>query len=187
MSHSPGKVSSRRIYTGRVVSLDLDRVRFPNGDEAEMELFRHPGAAAVVPILSDASEANPEVLLIRQYRYAADGYLYEIPAGRLDRNEPPERCARRELREETGYDANVVQPMASIYMTPGFTDERIHFFRAEGLSEGAHAREADEFIELHRVRLSRALGMVRSGEIQDAKTVIGLLLLDGQYGKPPCE
>src|SRR5256885_8063383 len=101
----PGRVESRRVYTGKVVSLDVDTVRFPDGSTGELEMIRHPGASAVVPFLSDPMSADPQVLLIRQYRYAADGYLYEIPAGRLNRGEDPRNCAARELKEETGCTA----------------------------------------------------------------------------------
>jgi ADP-ribose pyrophosphatase len=137
-------------------------------------MIRHSGASAVVPLLATAG-AEPEVLLIRQYRYAADGYLYEIPAGRLDAGELPEACAHRELQEETGYRASRMTPLFTMYTTPGFTDERIHLFVAEGLTAGAWAREADEFLELVPTPLSRALAMVGEGVIQDAKTALALL------------
>lgn len=174
MSAEPGKVSGTRVYTGRVVSLDVDTVRFPDGSEGALEMIRHSGASAVVPLLATAG-AEPEVLLIRQYRYAADGYLYEIPAGRLDAGELPEACAHRELQEETGYRASRMTPLFTMYTTPGFTDERIHLFVAEGLTAGAWAREADEFLELVPTPLSRALAMVGEGVIQDAKTALALL------------
>ena len=95
------RIGSRRAYAGRIISLDVDRVRFPDGSEGELEMIRHPGASAVVPFVSDPEGEDPQILLIRQYRYAADDYLYEIPAGRLDPGEEPSDCARRELREET--------------------------------------------------------------------------------------
>jgi ADP-ribose pyrophosphatase len=174
----PGKLSSTRLHTGRVISLDLDEVRFPDGSVGSMEMVRHPGASAVVPLLNPEAD-DPDVLLIRQYRYAADGYLYEIPAGRLDPGESPDACARRELAEETGYRATQVDHMFTMFTTPGFTDEKIHLFLATGLTEGDSAREADEFLELVPTRLSRALSMIEKGEIQDAKTALALLYAAG--------
>jgi predicted NUDIX family NTP pyrophosphohydrolase len=102
----PGRIKSKRVYTGKIISLDVDTVRFPDGSVGELEMIRHPGASAVVPFLSDPHGEDPQVLLIRQYRYAADGYLYEIPAGRLDQGENPRDCAVRELKEETGCAAS---------------------------------------------------------------------------------
>ncbi|MEJ7809276.1 MAG: NUDIX hydrolase [Gemmatimonadaceae bacterium] len=174
-----GKVGGTRVYTGKVVHLDLDQVRFPNGELGELEMFRHPGASAVVPFLSDPEGADPEILLIRQYRYAADGYLYEIPAGRLDPGEPPLDCARRELQEETGCTAERVQHMYTFFPTPGFCDERIHLFMATGLTRGDVAREADEFMEVETRPLSDALAMIERGEIADGKTALGLLFAAG--------
>src|SRR5687768_8406596 len=151
-----GKISSRRVYTGRVVSLDVDQVRFPDGTIGELEMIRHSGASAVVPLL-DSSKPDPDVVLIRQYRYAADRYLYEIPAGRLDPGESPEDCAKRELREETGYSARLLPSLTTIYTTPGFTDELIHIFVAEDLTHGVASREPDEFMEVYPIPLSRAV------------------------------
>ena len=176
--HTPGKVGGERVYHGRIISVDLDEVRFPNGSVGELEMIRHPGASAVVPLLGDPGE-DPEVLLIRQYRYAADGYLYEIPAGRLDPGESPERCALRELQEETGYSAARVEHLFTMFTTPGFTDEKIHLFVATGLVAGEAQREADEFLDLVPTRLSRALSMIEQGEIQDAKTALALLYAAG--------
>jgi ADP-ribose pyrophosphatase len=179
MSEQPGQLSTRRAYTGRIISLDVDTVRFPDGSSGELEMVRHPGASAVVPFLSDPGGDDPQVLLIRQYRYAADGYLYEVPAGRLDPGESPADCANRELREETGYTADRVEHLFTMFTTPGFTDEKIHLFLATGLTLGESAREADEFLELVPTRLSRALSMVEQGEIQDAKTALALLYAAG--------
>jgi ADP-ribose pyrophosphatase len=175
----PGQVSSHRVHTGKIVHLDLDTVRFPDGSTGELEMFRHPGASAVVPFLSDPAGADPEVLLIRQYRYASGGYLYEIPAGRLDPGEDPADCARRELQEETGCTAHQVERLTTIFTTPGFCDEQIHLFMAVGLTRGEHAREKDEFLEVETLPLSRALAMVERGEIRDSKTVVGLLYAAG--------
>jgi ADP-ribose pyrophosphatase len=174
------KVSSRRVYTGRVISLDVDEVRFPDGSIGQLEMIRHSGASAVVPLI-DAAKVDPEVVLIRQYRYAANGYLYEIPAGRLNPDESAEQCADRELREETGYSAGRLRQLTTIYTTPGFTDERIHLFVAEDLSNGVATPEADEFMELHQIPLSQAIAMVHSGEIVDSKTAIGLLLAHASH------
>lgn len=173
------RIASRRVYDGRVIDLDVDTVRFPNGTVGELEMIRHPGASAVVPFLSDPAGDDPEILLIRQYRYAAEQYLYEVPAGRLDPGEEPAACARRELREETGCEAERVEHLITIFTTPGFTDERIHLFMAVGLTRGEDAREADEFIEVETLSLSRALGLVEQGVIQDAKTALALLYAAG--------
>ncbi len=174
-----GKVSGRRAYSGRIINLDVDTVRFPDGSTGELEMIRHSGASAVVPFVGDPSGADPQLLLIRQYRYAADGYLYEIPAGRLEPGEDPAECARRELQEETGCRAQRVERLFTMYTTPGFTDEKIHLFVAIGLTMGETGREADEFMTVETVTLSHALEMVRAGEIQDAKTALGLLYAAG--------
>ena len=173
-----GKIGGSRVYHGRIISVDLDEVRFPDGSTGTLEMIRHPGASAVVPLLGDPGD-DPEVLLIRQYRYAADQFLYEIPAGRLDPGETPADCARRELQEETGFTAERVEHVFTMYTTPGFTDEKIHLFVATGLVAGQAHREADEFMELVPTRLSRALSMVEQGEIQDAKTALALLYAAG--------
>ncbi|HEX6644758.1 MAG TPA: NUDIX hydrolase [Gemmatimonadales bacterium] len=168
-------LSTERLYEGRIVNLHLDEVRFPDGSTGRLEMLRHPGAAAVVPFLDDPAAADPRIVLIRQFRHAADGELWEIPAGRLDPGEAPERCALRELREETGYSAERIRPLVGILTTPGFTDECIHLFAAWELRPGEHAREADEFVEVHEVRWSEAVELVRTGRISDAKTLVALL------------
>lgn len=178
MSYEP-RLSSQRVYTGRVINLDVDRVRFPDGTEGDLEMIRHPGASAVIPFLTDPQGADPQILLIRQYRYAAEGYMYEIPAGRLDPGEEPEQCALRELLEETGCAAQDVHFLTTIHTTPGFTDERIHLFMATGLTRGASQPEQDEFIEIHTRSLSDALGMIERGEIHDAKSTVALLYVAG--------
>jgi ADP-ribose pyrophosphatase len=175
----PGQIESRRVYTGKVISLDLDTVRFPDGSVGELEMIRHPGASAVVPFLSDPRGEDPQVLMIRQYRYASDGYLYEIPAGRLNPGEDPRDCAARELKEETGCTAEQLEHLLTMYTTPGFTDEKIHLFMATGLVTGETKHEADEFLELHPMLLSRALEMIEAGEIQDSKTALSLLFAAG--------
>jgi len=176
---TPGKIDSKRAYTGKVISLDVDTVRFPDGSTGELEMIRHPGASAVVPFLSDPVGENPQVLLIRQYRYASDSYLYEIPAGLRNTGEAPRDCAARELKEETGCTADKLEHLLSFYTTPGFTDEKIHLFMATGLVAGETKHEADEFLDLQPMLLSRALEMVEAGEIVDAKTALGLMYAAG--------
>ena len=175
-SEDPGLISSTPVHHGRVVDLSVDTVRFPDGTTGELEMIRHSGAAAVLPVLDHAGP-DPEILLIRQYRYAAGGYLLEVPAGRPDRaGEDWEVCARRELEEETGLIAGRLRRLTSILTTPGFTDERIHLFLAHDLRPGATAHDRDEFIEVVRLPFSHALEMVVAGEIDDAKTVCTLLI-----------
>jgi ADP-ribose pyrophosphatase len=170
-------VSSKRLYSGRIVNLDLDTVRFPDDSIGQLEILRHPGAAAVVPFLDPPGGADPRAVLIRQFRHAADGYIWEVPAGRLDGGESPESCAERELEEETGMRARRLERLTTIYTTPGFTDERIHLFLADGLEPGAEHREADEFMELHTLRWSQVLEMIERGEIVDGKTLVSLLFV----------
>lgn len=171
-------VSSRRVHSGKVLDLDIDTVRFPDGSTGALEMIRHPGASAVLPFLDDPAAPDPQVVLIRQFRHAADGVLWEIPAGRLDPGESPEQCAHRELREETGFSAARVEPLVTIYTTPGFTDERIHLFMATGLSEGEHAREADEFVEIRPTPWTTVLDLARRGDIGDGKSLSSILYVE---------
>jgi ADP-ribose pyrophosphatase len=180
-SERVGQVATRREYTGRVINLDIDQVRFPNGKVGELELIRHSGASAVLPFLGDPAGEDPTILLIRQYRYAADGFIYEIPAGRLEPGEPPEQCAVRELREETGCTAAKIEHLYTMYTTPGFTDERIHLFVATGLERGESALEQDEFVEVVPTTMSAALRLIKDGTINDAKTALSILYVAGFY------
>ena len=171
-----GRLSSRVVHDGRVVHLSVDRVRFPDGSKGDLELIRHPGAAAVVPFVDPPGSPDPAILLLRQYRYASGGDLYEIPAGLPQgADEAWAECALRELAEETGYTAGRIDYLTRIFTTPGFTNEVIHLFLATGLSEGDAARDPDEFITVEVFPFSRALEMVRTGEIVDCKTVAALL------------
>jgi len=168
---------SKLIHQGRIIRLEDHTVEFPDGTVGHLDVVRHPGAAAVVPMLDDPAAADPRILLLRQFRHAAGGWLWEIPAGRLDpgEREHPERCARRELEEETGYTATSLTRLLSIVTTPGFSDEVIHLYLATGLTPGEHRREADEFMELHEVRLSKVRKMIQDNEITDGKTLAALL------------
>ena len=176
---SSAQLSTRRAYAGRIFNVDLDTVRFPNGSTGELEMIRHPGAAAVLPFLSDPGGHDPQLMLLKQYRYAAGDFLYEIPAGRLDPGEKPLDCARRELKEETGCEADRIEHLYTFYTTPGFIDERIHAFMAVGLVRGKSHTETDEFITVETMTLSHALGLIQKGEIQDAKTALTILYAAG--------
>jgi ADP-ribose pyrophosphatase len=173
------QLSSRRVHTGRVINLDVDTVQYPDGSSGELEIIRHPGAAAVIPFASDPTGPDPTVLMLRQYRYATGGTLWEIPAGRLGAGEQPEDCARRELLEEAGVTAGRLERLTRIWTTPGFTDEAIHLYWAGDLRTERPAREADEFIEVVPRPLSTVLAGIRDGEICDAKTVVAILYMAG--------
>ena len=163
-------MADRVVYEGRIVNLRIESVPLPNGAVVELELMRHPGAAAVAAV-DDAGR----VVLIHQYRHAAGGYIWELPAGILKEAEPPRACAARELREEVGLEAREWRALGSIYTTPGFCDEQIHLFLARGLTEGPHERDHDEVIdEVCAVPIDEALAMIRRGDVVDGKTVAGL-------------
>lgn len=158
------------IYRGRVVNLRRETVTLPTGVETTLDLMDHPGAAAIVPL-----DEQGRVVLIRQYRHAAAGYLWEIPAGTLDAGESPASCARRELQEEAGVSADRWNELGFIFTAPGFCNERIWLYLAEGLRPAALDRDRDEVItEVRHLPLTEALAMVDRGEIVDAKTTVGL-------------
>jgi ADP-ribose pyrophosphatase len=163
-------VHSRPVHRGRVVEVAVDRVELPNGHQVDLDMVRHPGASAVVPFISET-----DILLIRQYRWAAGGFIYEIPAGKLDhKGEQPLDCARRELLEEVGQHATSLQPLGPIVTAPGFTDEVIHLFLATGLKEGRQNLEQDEVLDIVRLPFAQALEWALAGRIRDAKTLCGL-------------
>ena len=162
---------STLIKKGRVFAFYAENVTLPNGVTLDMEIIRHPGAAAIVPVMADQ-----QVLLIKQYRHAVDGFIWEIPAGTLDTGETPRRCAERELIEETGYSARRLEKMAEITPLPAYSDERIHLYLATGLDRADQDLDADELLYVHSVKLSQAMEMIAEGEIQDAKTIAGLNL-----------
>ncbi len=171
MSDRATVLKKERVYEGKLLKIDREEVALPGGKHATLESIRHPGAAAVVPFLSDG-----QVVLIRQYRHAAGGYLIEIPAGKLDAGEAPERCALREVEEETGYAPGQIDLLGSILTTPGFTDEVIWLYEAHDLKFVQQRLEADEVIETLIMPFDEAVTRVRRGEIRDAKTVSALLL-----------
>jgi ADP-ribose pyrophosphatase len=138
----------------------------------------------VVPFLDPPAHPDPRVLLIRQFRHAADQFIWEIPAGRLDAGESPEQCAQRELEEETGMRAGRLARLTTIHTTPGFTDERIHLFLATDLTTGSPGREVDEFMEVAMLRWSEVGRMIRGGKILDGKTLSGLMFVQCFTRKP---
>lgn len=170
LDQPPRELARRILHQGAVGSYGLCDVEFPDGHRTSLVVLAHPGAAAVVPFL-DARR----IVLLRQYRHAIGGVIWEIPAGKLDAGEAPELCALRELREETGYSAGRLVRSGEILTAPGFTDERIHLFCAYDLTPGSAAPEPNENLELHEVELAQALAMVERGEIVDAKTIVGLM------------
>jgi len=175
VGHSDGVANETMI--GR----EMIEIRMNGRPVGELEIIRHSGASAVIPFLGDPGSNDPSILLIRQYRYAADGFIYEIPAGRLEPGEPPEECAVRELREETGCTAAKMEHLYTMYTTPGFTDEKIHLFVATGLVRGESALEADEFVEVVPMAMSAALMMIKDGTINDAKTALSILYVAGFF------
>ncbi len=164
------RLAIRPIYEGRVVRLRVETVRLPNGNVSELEIVRHPGAAAVVPLDRDGT-----VHLVRQYRHATGRWLLEVPAGKLDGGEPPEVCAARELEEEVGQTAGSLAPLGRIFTTPGFTDERIWLFLATDLTPARQALQPDESLRVERVPLEEAVRMALGGEVEDAKSICALL------------
>jgi len=172
----PGRLSRKAIHRGRIVDLSVDTVRFPDGSIGELEMIRHAGASAVLPVLGDSIEEDPLVLLIRQYRYATGGEVYEVPAGMPAKvGEPWVEVAARELEEETGWKAGRLEPLTWIYTTPGFTDEVIHLFLATELQGGTRQHDEDEFLEVEKVRFSTAVDWVRDGRIVDGKSIATIL------------
>lgn len=160
---------TRNIYAGKVVTLDIDRVTLPNGATIDLETIRHPGAAAIVPLKDEGT-----VVLIRQFRHAAGGFIYEIPAGKLHSGEDPVQCASRELEEEVGFRASSYELLASIFTAPGFADEVIHIFKATGLTKGRQQLDPDEVLEVVEMPLAEAVAKIEDGTIRDAKTIVGL-------------
>jgi ADP-ribose pyrophosphatase len=163
-------VSSKRIYKGRTFDVRVDEVR-EDDLTYEREIVAHKGSAVIVPLFDDGS-----VALVRQYRHATGKHLLEVPAGSLDEGEDPLAGALRELEEEIGVTAASVEKLCEFYVSPGFVSEKMHLYLATGLTETQQNLDADERIDVVRMSLSDALDLVQDGTIEDAKTIIGLLL-----------
>jgi ADP-ribose pyrophosphatase len=158
------------VFTGRVIQVNVEEVRLPNGHLAKLDMVHHPGGAAVVA-LDDAGR----ICLVRQYRHAANGYIWEIPAGKIDNKEPPLQTAQRELEEEAGRRATQWRSLGEYLSSPGFLTEVVHLFLATGLSEVANRLEASEVLESHWLPFEQVMQMARSGELRDGKTLAALL------------
>lgn len=165
-------ISSERIYEGKIINLKVDEVSLPNGHTSKRELIEHPGAVAIVAIT-----AEKKIIMVEQYRKALERSIIEVPAGKLEKGEEPETTARRELEEETGYTADSLQLIQSFSTSPGFADEVVHLFFAEGLrkSESGAVTDDDEFVELMEVTVEEAEQMMQDNRIYDAKTAFAVL------------
>lgn len=170
------KLSSKTVFQGKVFCVTSDRIQEPNGIVAERDVIRHGGSVVILPV-DTSGGGEPRVLLERQYRYAAEDYMLELPAGRMDHREAPLAGAKRELQEETGYRAKRWKQVLFFYPSPGFLDETMRLYLAEGLMAGEAQPEDDESIECHMVPLSKAVAMIRQGKIRDGKTIAGVLWL----------
>jgi ADP-ribose pyrophosphatase len=172
-------LSTEQVFDGHVIKVFIDQVRLPDGRTATWERVAHPGAVGMVPLTDE-----DEVIMVRQYRHAVRGVILEIPAGKLDPGEPPLDCATRELAEEIGMKADEMVLLSEFYNSPGYSDERFFLFVARGLSPEEGQAEDDEFLELVIVPLASAADLISSGQIRDAKSIIGLTLatayLDGR-------
>jgi len=159
------------LHEGRIFRLVRENVTLENGVTIDLDIIRHPGASAIVPLTE-----NKTLLMIKQYRHAVGDFIWEIPAGTLDSNETPLECAKRELVEETGFSANTWRKLGETTPLPGYSDERIHIFFATDLAPARQNLDLDEILHVHEVRLDDALAMIHSGEIQDGKTISGLFM-----------
>ena len=162
-------ISSTLLHKGKSFSFYTDKVKLPNGSETERNTVKHPGAVAIIAVQDD------QIVLVKQYRYATGKYLLEIPAGTLEEGEDPYHCAVRELQEETGYAANAWSRLFQCYIAPGYSNEILYFYLAEGLTEYKANPEDDEDIEVKTIPFSEVLDLIDNNEIEDAKTMIGVL------------
>ncbi|MDR3113036.1 MAG: NUDIX hydrolase [Endomicrobium sp.] len=166
-------IKKNKIYSGRAVDFYRDEVELPNGEKAEREYLGHPGAAAALAFLD-----KKNIVLVRQFRYPIGKITYEIPAGKLDTGETPLHCIEREIEEETGFIAKRFEKLISFYPTTAFSNEVLHIFAAFGLEKGRQNPDEDEFVCAEIISFKKALKMVKSGQIMDAKTVIALLYFE---------
>lgn len=171
MDFTEKTLSVEQIYKGYIISLEKVAVKLPDGRISNRDIVRHPGASMVIPVRDDG-----KIIMVRQYRKAIEKISLEMPAGKLDEGEEPLACAKRELEEETGYTAETFTHLATTDSAPGFTDEHIHMYLAQGLKPGKMNLDSDEFIENEAYSIDELINMIFCGEITDAKTVIGIFL-----------
>jgi ADP-ribose pyrophosphatase len=176
-------VSSEVVYQGPLFRVLHDKIIEPDGNHNERDIIRHNGSVVILALDSSKSKKDPWVVVERQYRHAAQQYLWELPAGKLDPGEEPLAGAQRELEEETGYRARKWKPLVEYYASPGFLGESMKVFLAEGLLAGDAHPEADEVIEFRLVKLSDLLKMIEKGAIRDGKTLTSVLLYTRLLGK----
>ncbi|MDA3732579.1 NUDIX hydrolase [Niameybacter massiliensis] len=174
------RIGRKEVYKGKIFTIVQDEILFDDGSVAQWDLVVHNGASAVVPITE-----NKEVILVKQYRNAKDGYVLEIPAGKLEKGEDPLECAKRELEEEIGFKAGRMTKICSMFTAVGFSDERLHLYMAEQLQVGKQNLDEDEYIEVVTYPITKAVEMIFKGEICDSKTIAGLLAVENllRYSK----
>jgi len=169
-------LSHQELYHGKIVNLELDNIRLPSGKTGIREVVRHPGGVTAVPVLDDG-----RLLLIRQFRYPIQRYIYELPAGKLDSNQPPLETMMRELEEETGYSAGIMDFECCFYTSPGISDERIHLFTARKLTPRSQRLEEGEHITVEACSLATCLERLQNGQIMDGKTILGIMWFCHKY------
>ncbi|MCX7697882.1 MAG: NUDIX hydrolase [Candidatus Goldbacteria bacterium] len=163
----------KKIYDGRIIKLYKDTININNRTFIR-DIIVHPGSVVLIPLLNKKTK---EIILIKQFRYAIGKYIFELPAGTLEKNENPLSCARRELKEETGYIAKKIKKITEIYPSPGIMTEKMHIFIATDLIKSQQELDIDENISIKKIKLDEAIRMIKKGKITDAKTIVGLLLL----------
>lgn len=173
---APEVLATEEIYHGRIIDVSLYTVR-EGAKTYQREVVHHPGGASTVAVFDDGT-----IALVRQYRHPTVRYVLELPAGRLEAPERPEECAARELEEEIGVRAGRMEKLAEFFTTPGFCEEKLWIYLATELTEAEQSLEDDELVEVVRLSFPRALEMITSGEIEDAKTIIGLMLAAERLG-----
>lgn len=171
MLYEEKTMKTEKVYDGKILNLRIDTIELPDKKYSKREIVEHPGAVGIIAITSDDS-----LVLVKQYRKAVEDFLYEIPAGKLEVNEEPKETAIRELREETGYNAEKLTYISEFYTSPGYCDEKIHLFLAQGLIKGDPYPDSGEFIETVEIPIDDLVKMLNRGEIVDSKTIIGIFI-----------